>query len=444
MPSEQNNYNGRGMKPRPDHHVSHWQCAIVVAMLAISSAPILSTGFMLQGRSGRTAASSSSSSSSSSFLLLTNNNARTNTEFDHCDSTTANLRGCSDAPITNQGDAPMMHDNHGYCSQRRNVLSSLLIIMSASPLPLLAVAVAEDGSSSSSSSATVEEPKECQNGGVVSESAVPGAYQQTCMNLEERTFLLESSGDTIAVYQGTNDAGGMAGRTGVAVWNSGILLTRLLDKLNKSNPSIFKNKSILELGCGTALASIAVAKLGASSVIATDANQEVLALAQRNLERNVQNAAADNNNNMRSSNNNNGMMVAKTMALQWGLMDATDYENNADIIIGSDLTYNSGSWVALAETMSTILKPEGIVIYLTLGHSGFNVGGELAGFLSVAENTGLQLLTKDSNEWKENIGSRSIDGLLASAITAEEKSVIDANGGVRVVILGKKKYGRRG
>ena len=31
-----------------------------------------------------------------------------------------------------------------------------------------------------------------------------GAYQQTCINLEERSFTLELTGDTITVYQGTN------------------------------------------------------------------------------------------------------------------------------------------------------------------------------------------------------------------------------------------------
>ena len=34
------------------------------------------------------------------------------------------------------------------------------------------------------------------------------------MNLDERSFILESSGDRITVYQGTNAQGGMAGRTG--------------------------------------------------------------------------------------------------------------------------------------------------------------------------------------------------------------------------------------
>lgn len=36
-----------------------------------------------------------------------------------------------------------------------------------------------------------DEPTECKDGGIVSESAVPGAYQNQCMNLAERTFLLK-------------------------------------------------------------------------------------------------------------------------------------------------------------------------------------------------------------------------------------------------------------
>lgn len=55
------------------------------------------------------------------------------------------------------------------------------------------------------------------------------------------------------------------------------------------------------------------------------------------------------------------------------------------------------------------------------------------------------MLQKDSNVYKNNIGSiRSVDELLASTITPDEKIVIDANGGVRVVILGKKVLSRKG
>ncbi len=49
------------------------------------------------------------------------------------------------------------------------------------------------------------------------ESAVPGAYEQSCTNLDERRFVLRTPGaGTLVVYQGTNTAGGggVSGRTG--------------------------------------------------------------------------------------------------------------------------------------------------------------------------------------------------------------------------------------
>ena len=79
----------------------------------------------------------------------------------------------------------------------------------------------------------------------------------------------------------------------------------------------------------------------------------MLALARRNVERNNRNGVSD------------GVTVdVDVAALRWGALDAMEYDGVADVIIGSDLTYNSGSWVALAESMATILKPDGIVIYL--------------------------------------------------------------------------------
>jgi hypothetical protein len=85
----------------------------------------------------------------------------------------------------------------------------------------------------------VAEPKECDNGMIVSETSVPGAYQQICMSLPTRSFTLKSTGETITIFQGVaaddddksgrnnGNKGLVSGRTGVALWNSGILLTRL-------------------------------------------------------------------------------------------------------------------------------------------------------------------------------------------------------------------------
>jgi len=206
----------------------------------------------------------------------------------------------------------------------------------------------------------------------------------------------------------------------MAVWNSGILLTRLLDALSQKEIDAFRGKTVLELGCGTAAASIAASKLGAKYVIATDGNVEVLELARRNFDR-------------------NGIFNGEVAALQWSLLDASDFIESADFIIGSDLTYNSGTWGALAETVSLVLKHNGLFIYLTLGHSGFNSSGELEGFLTVVESASvLSVVKENSVDWPfSNIPS--LNDLLNDALTGSEKLVVDGNGGVRIVVLKKKK-----
>lgn len=207
-----------------------------------------------------------------------------------------------------------------------------------------------------------------------------------------------------------------AGRTGVAVWNSGLLMTRLLDALTTQSPSWLKHKTVIELGCGTGLASITAAKLGALQVLATDGNADVVALAKDNILRNQ----VDN--------------VAEATMLQWGFFDALDYADSADVVIGSDLTYNSGSWRVLTETLSTILKPGGMVLYLTLGHAGFNVDGELNGFLSVVQSEGLVLVGETSNP---PAPFQNLSQTLFQCISPQERAVIDATGGARLVLLQK-------
>ena len=124
-------------------------------------------------------------------------------------------------------------------------------------------------------------------------------------------------------------------------------------------------------------------KLGAKHVVATDGNPEVLELTQSNIQSNTK-----TNNNTNNNMNNK----IETDVLSWGLLNSIDYSEIADIVVGSDLTYNSGSWRVLAETMHTILKPNGVVVYLSLGHDGFNVRSEIDGFLSVAKEIGLLVL----------------------------------------------------
>jgi len=241
---------------------------------------------------------------------------------------------------------------------------------------------------------------------------------------------------TLTVAQGATRDASVSGRTGVALWNSCLLLTRLLDVLNiNSNcKETFKDQTVLELGVGTGAASIAAYKMGAKQVIATDGNPEVVALAQRNIVANID-ADADMNSNNKS---------IKAEQLNWGFMDAIDYSNVADFIIGSDLTYNSGTWKILAETIATILKPKtGIFLYLTLGHSGFSSVGEVTGFVSVAEAEGLYVVKEGSKDWpfgKIPSSSGTLKGLLLEKCLRNqaERDVLAGTGGVQVLVMKRK------
>jgi SAM-dependent methyltransferase len=232
----------------------------------------------------------------------------------------------------------------------------------------------------------------------------------------------------------------------LAVWNSSLLLSRLLQALvvveentatavdgmkKKGASALFlsSQSSVWELGCGTGLVSLTTAALGAGGVHATDGNPAVVQLAKRNLE----------NNRSRMPNANCQMQA---MLLPWGLLDASDYTESADLILGSDLTYNAGSWRVLAETMATLLKPTGCVIYLSLGHANFEVNAEMDGFLAVAREQGLVPVKSpmDPNWPLPVVSYRSLEELLLlTCVSPSERDILQSTGGVRVLVLCKQK-----
>mmetsp|Transcript_15444 Transcript_15444/g.22026 ORF Transcript_15444/g.22026 Transcript_15444/m.22026 type:complete len:517 (-) Transcript_15444:63-1613(-) len=308
------------------------------------------------------------------------------------------------------------NDNH-HSTPNQNPSTNKIITLSSS----------SDSTTKHLDPSKYSEPLECVNGSIVAENAVPGAYQQICMGLNERSIKLKSTGEEIKIVQGTsntnssNGGGSVSGRTGVALWNSGILLTRVLDSIvQMEGENIFHDKTILELGSGTGLASIAASKLGAHYVISTDGNPEVVQLTRTNFHQ-----------------NHIGSGSGTVSELQWGLLDASDFYDAANMIIGSDLTYNSGTWRVLAETIEAILKPGGLFLYVTLGHSGFNVSGELNGFLTVVQSGGMmEVLEKNHPNWPfQNI---NFSTLLRNLMNSKEQEVIQSTGGAKCILIQKK------
>ena len=233
-----------------------------------------------------------------------------------------------------------------------------------------------------------------------------GAYINSCTELPSRRIELDNTKQVVTISQGSTSSG-ISGRTGVAVWNSCLLLTRFITSSTPVSNTLFKSKDVLELGCGTGLASIGASTV-ASKVIATDGNPEVCLLTKANMQK-----------------NSPGVAVQE---LLWGSVEVPpDLYSSMDTIYGSDLTYNTGSWRVLGETMNSILKNDGKVVYLATGHQGLAVDGELDGFVTVVSSMGLKVNSKLTGE-----ANFELDKLLS----AQEKEILAANGGrARIVVL---------
>lgn len=263
------------------------------------------------------------------------------------------------------------------------------------------------------------------------EKAVPGAYSSVCMTLRERVIPLPKLQKRLRDRENTSiiiqQLPGGSGATGMTVWNSGLVLARLMDSIvdillsKPETMNFWSRQNVMELGCGTGIGSIASHLLGARSVVATDGNDKVLELARKNIDRNCP-----------SFTNRNSTIEVKY--LQWGLLNAMDFSESASVVLGADLTYNAGSWRVLAETMATILLPgaDASVIYLSLGHEGFNVNAELEGFLSVAKEVGLVV--------ESQFQGIDLSLLLQDSLSESEKKMLGQSGGARVVVLRRKRF----
>lgn len=294
-----------------------------------------------------------------------------------------------------------------------------------------------------------EEALLCRNGALIPEQAVPGAYSNSCMALPRRIVPLQvpckknAAASTETTFLTISQEASGSGKTGLAVWNSGLLLTRVLQSLALEIPQWFaRQERMLELGCGTAVVSIACHRLGAPYVLATDGNPDVVRLANQNIETNQQPMPILGSSSDDTKADTSPMMSSiEAKPLQWGLLNAMDYSETADLVLGSDLTYNSGTWRVLAETMEAVLTPTGTVLYLSLGHEGFNVNAEVDGFLSVAKEMGLEPVSEIGGEAGEN--AIPVSSLVSSTVSSQEEfKQLQLSGGAKIIALQRKQMRR--
>ena len=121
------------------------------------------------------------------------------------------------------------------------------------------------------------------------------------------------------------------------LWEAGIGLTQHLSKLD------LKNKKILEIGCGLALPSFLVTKMG-GNIIATDFHSDVPLFLELN------------------QKNNQIYFPYKVMNWRNEIERIRTDLGLFDLVIGSDILYESQHPMQVAEALIAFLKPGGKII----------------------------------------------------------------------------------
>ena len=126
---------------------------------------------------------------------------------------------------------------------------------------------------------------------------------------------------------------------GDVVWPASIALARMLAHV----PTLTAGKRVLELGCGLGAAGLAAASAGAASVVLSDRDASVLAMASEAAEANGVSASVT------------------TASLDFGDDEAgirkAVGEEPYDVIIGADILYDAGAAARVAALLDKLLPP---------------------------------------------------------------------------------------
>jgi len=158
------------------------------------------------------------------------------------------------------------------------------------------------------------------------------------------------------------------GALGCAVWDAGVIMSRWA----YANKDLFANQEVIELGSGCGLPGFVVSRY-CKSIVLTDYIDQVL----ENLTYNLQLNYGENEEDESKQSRAEYLKRTKVQYLNWDLID-TDPTNGipleqADIIMGSELTYSPLSVETLVKVIKKYLKPNG-VFYEVLSDDRDGVG----------------------------------------------------------------------
>ena len=149
---------------------------------------------------------------------------------------------------------------------------------------------------------------------------------------------------------------GGSSSTGAAIWNGANLATRFLEEEELSGKDSVKGKNVIELGAGVGYEGIIAHLLGAKEVAITDGSEEVLKLADQNININCEPSSSET------------LKSVYTRRLRWNTDDEKPFLENGktwDIILASDVTYLKKNRADLMTTIAHLSGPQSVT-YLSM------------------------------------------------------------------------------
>lgn len=136
--------------------------------------------------------------------------------------------------------------------------------------------------------------------------------------------------------------------TGLSVWSGAEVMAEYLAE----NPMVVQHKSVLELGSGLGLCSSVAQRLGATKVVSTDGDVDVLKRLRMNLK-------------------DSGIQACPQLIWGKGLSKFKDEHGAYQVIIAADCGYMSRSIVPMWETVCALLSEGGKFLYVHVSSSQF-------------------------------------------------------------------------
>ena len=194
--------------------------------------------------------------------------------------------------------------------------------------------------------------------------------------------------------------------TGATVWPSSIVLVRYLELQASKNSKFLEGKSIIDLGAGTCIASIACAILGARLVIATDGNDHCIELATSIVDlacSELKGMVTPTSNALSHCESHIGRSEVRVRKYWWGkddlaLLDELD-QPYYDIILCSDVVLPKLYPIEpLVKAIAALSGPDTIT-YVSYEHRHYDEFDPRKRFRDLCEESGLEVNTIPHSEY---------------------------------------------